>query len=230
LNFKFLILNFLLIVLVLPITVMAKASHVNSEPLEAITPIMADDEQDPSLPIVSPTPSFTVTATPSPYATPLRPKGSEGQAASGDKPATPSVMATKTATPSVKTTATPLPALKLREAGNKPTPSATKKVDLKLPRITVIPNPARGTKVTFRVMTPDPVKVRLKVYNRFYDSVAELEGEGDHLFDILWSLKGVPEGPYSFAAQVIDQTTGQFTTLPLQKFTVEKDETPPDTQ
>ena len=126
---------------------------------------------------------------------------------------TPTATSTRTATmvPTPRMTATP---------GKKPDPHA--------PRITVIPNPARGTKVTFRVTCIAPVEVRLKVYNRFFDTVVELEGEGDHLFDILWSLKDVPEGPYSFQAQIVDKATGQFGTLPLQKFTVEKDETPPD--
>jgi len=194
LKIKFIVLHLFLIVLVLPMTAIAKHSTSNSEPLEAITPVLGDDEQDPSMPIVSATPTFMVTTT---------------------FTATPST--TKTATPSPKLTATP-----------KVTPSATQKTAANLPRVTVIPNPARGTKVTFRVMTGSPVEVRLKIYNRFYDSVVELKGEGDHLFDILWSLKNVPEGPYSYAVQVIDQTTGQFTTLPLQKFTVEKDETLPE--
>lgn len=138
---------------------------------------------------------------------------------------TPTVAMTQTVLPTAARTATP--SLKITPT-SKATPAPTQKVGANLPRITVIPNPARGTKVTFRVMTANPVEVRLKVYNRFYDSVAELKGEGDHLFDILWSLKDVPEGPYSFEVQVIDQTTGQFSALPLQKFTVEKDETPPD--
>jgi hypothetical protein len=196
LNSKSLVITMFLLVLVWPVAGMAKVKHTEAEPLAVITPILSDDEPDPSMPILSPTPTFIPTAIMTP---------------------TSLTTATKTVTPTPQHKAAP-----------KATPVPTKKGDANLPKITVIPNPARGTKVTFRVMTGNPVEVRLKVYNRFYDAVAELKGEGDHLFDILWSLKGVPEGPYSYQAQVIDKTTGQFSSLPLQKFTIEKDETPPD--
>ena len=180
-------------------TVTLLAGIAHADTLEAITPVIPDDPLDQVTPIWIGTPS-------------------------PDAPKTvPSPVPTMTATPGK--TAAPVPSTTVT-----PRPSATpvKRKGFNLPRITVIPNPARGTKVTFRVMTSFPVKVRMKVYNRFLDTVATLEGEGDHLFDILWSLKDVPEGPYSFQTQVTDTETGEFNTLPLQEFTVEKDEAMPD--
>ena len=89
-------------------------------------------------------------------------------------------------------------------------------------KVTVIPNPASGTKLNFRVMAPAPCKVRIRVNNRFFDVIAKLEKEGGTFFDILWSLKDVPEGIYYFQAQIEDKATGQITQLPLQKFVVLK--------
>ncbi len=71
-------------------------------------------------------------------------------------------------------------------------------------------------------MTAVPSKVKIRVYNRFFDNVATLSKEGNGLFDILWSLKGVSEGIYHFQAQVEDKTTGQVSQLPIQKFVVMK--------
>lgn len=90
--------------------------------------------------------------------------------------------------------------------------------------VTTIPNPARGKKMSFRVMSAGPCKVRIKIYNRFFDPVAKLEQEGDHLFDIIWSLKNIPEGPYLYQVLVDDKTSGETTKLPQQKFWVMKDE------
>ncbi len=73
-------------------------------------------------------------------------------------------------------------------------------------------------------MAPGPCKVRIKIYNRFFDPVAKLEQEGDHLFDILWSLKNVSEGPYIYQVLVDDKTTGETLKLPQQKFWVMKDD------
>lgn len=103
------------------------------------------------------------------------------------------------------------------------TPTTTQIPMRKYPlKVTVIPNPASGTKLSFRVMAPAPCKVRIRVNNRFFDVVAKFEKEGGTLFDILWNLKDVPEGIYYFQAQVEDKATGQITQLPLQKFVVLK--------
>ncbi len=99
------------------------------------------------------------------------------------------------------------------------TPVPMRKYPLK---VTVIPNPASGTKLNFRVMAPAPCKVRIRVNNRFFDVIAKLEKEGGTFFDIFWSLKEVPEGIYYFQAQIEDKATGQITQLPLQKFVVLK--------
>ena len=102
------------------------------------------------------------------------------------------------------------------------TPKPTIVADKSLPNVTVIPNPARGKKLNFRVMAAGPCKVRIRVNNRFFDVVATIEKEGSALFDILWSLKTVPEGIYYYQAQIEDKATGQITKLPLQKFVVLK--------
>jgi hypothetical protein len=90
--------------------------------------------------------------------------------------------------------------------------------------ITVIPNPARGKKLAFRIVTTAPAIVRVRIYNRFFDPVEKLEQEGNGLFDILWSLKKVPEGIYYYQTQVEDKVTGQTIKLPQQKFVVLKEE------
>lgn len=108
-------------------------------------------------------------------------------------------------------------------AGN-PTPSPT--VDKPAASVTVIPNPVRGKKVTFRVMADRPVKVRIRVYNRFLDTVVEFEKDGEKLFDVLWALKKVPEGIYYYQAQVTDQKTGVLVSIPVQKFVILKETNP----
>lgn len=90
--------------------------------------------------------------------------------------------------------------------------------------ITVIPNPARGKKLAFRIVSTAPVIARVKIYNRFFDPIEKLEQEGTGLFDILWSLKKVPEGIYYYQTQVEDKATGQTIKLPQQKFVVLKEE------
>jgi hypothetical protein len=90
------------------------------------------------------------------------------------------------------------------------------------PKVTVIPNPASGAKLSFRVMAPGPCKVKIRVTNRFFDVVAKLDKEGSALFDIIWSLKNVSEGIYYYQAIIEDKATGQITQLPLQKFVVLK--------
>jgi hypothetical protein len=110
-----------------------------------------------------------------------------------------------------------------------PTKTPTPISGQSLPKVTVIPNPAYGTKLTFRVMTAEPSLVRIRIFNRFFDRVDKLEQEGEHLFDILWSLKNVPEGIYYYQVQIVDKASGQFTKLPLQRFEVMKEENPSET-
>jgi len=88
--------------------------------------------------------------------------------------------------------------------------------------VTVLSNPARGKKATFRVRADRAVKVRVRIYDRFLDKVTDLEKEGDKFFDILWPLQKVPEGIYYFQAQIIDPTTLAVTPLALEKFLVLK--------
>lgn len=119
----------------------------------------------------------------------------------------PDIHSKKTSTPN----RTPLPS---------PTPA--------LPNITTIPNPAYGDKVIFRVMTKDPAKVHIVVYDRFFSKVKELHGEGDRLFDILWSLKKVSQGIYYYQAEITDTATGGSQMLKMQSFAVMKDEMAPE--
>jgi hypothetical protein len=105
-----------------------------------------------------------------------------------------------------------------------PTPAST--VDKPAASVSVIPNPVRGKKVTFRVMADRPVKVRIRVYNRFLDTVVEFEKDGEKLFDVLWALKKVPEGIYYYQAQVTDLKTGVLVSIPVQKFVILKETKP----
>lgn len=98
---------------------------------------------------------------------------------------------------------------------------------IQLPGVTTIPNPARGDKVIFRVMTKGPAKARIVVYDRFFSKVKELDGEGDHLFDLIWSLKKVSEGIYHYQTEVIDTSTGESKILSMQSFAVMKDDDTP---
>src|SRR6185295_14539889 len=78
-------------------------------------------------------------------------------------------------------------------------------LDKNAPQITVIPNPARGKKLTFRVMSKNRVIVHLRVTDRFFDPVDKIEQEGEGLFDILWSLQKVSDGMYYYQAQIEDK-------------------------
>ncbi len=75
-------------------------------------------------------------------------------------------------------------------------------------------------------MTSGAAKAHIVVYDRFFNKVVELEGEGDQLFDILWSLKTVPQGIYYYQCQIDDTQAGTGKTLPMQNFAVMKDEAP----
>lgn len=119
-------------------------------------------------------------------------------------------------TPAAKSKPTPTPT-------TKPRTSSLKKGE---PTVTTIPNPAWGDKVIFRVMTSGPAKARIVVYDRFFNKVADLSGDGERLFDILWSLKKISEGLYYYQVEVADTVSGQTRMLPMQNFAVMKDETP----
>lgn len=112
------------------------------------------------------------------------------------------------------------------KSGPPPTPSLTPA--LHLPWVTTIPNPAYGDKVIFRVMTEGPAKARIVVYDRFFSRVKELHGEGDRLFDILWSLKKVSQGIYYYQAEITYSDTGESRILKMQSFAVMRDETNPE--
>lgn len=92
--------------------------------------------------------------------------------------------------------------------------------------VTVIPNPVRGKKVNFRVISDRAIKVRIRVYDRFLDTVTEFEKEGDKLFDALWNLKKIPEGIYYYQVQVTDLKTGEVTPISVQKFVILKEVKP----
>ncbi len=145
---------------------------------------------------------------------------------------TPTVVETPTETP--VETATPTVVIKKGKKG--PTPSPTPSVTstptdsfvfahtptIKDANVTVIPNPARGKKLTFRIMVPAPSNVFIRVYDSQFDLFDEIKKSGDQLFDVLWSLKKVDEGMYYYQVQVEDQATGKITKLPMKKFAVIK--------
>jgi|GEM_PF-2688062 len=109
-----------------------------------------------------------------------------------------------------------------------PTPRSTltDKEKKNLPRVTIIPNPAYGDRVIFRVMANGPAKAHIVVYDRFFNKMDQLEGEGDNLFDIIWSLKKIPEGIYYFQTLIDNKTDGSSQKIAPQNFAVEKDEEP----
>jgi hypothetical protein len=94
------------------------------------------------------------------------------------------------------------------------------------PWVTTIPNPARGDKLDFRVITAGPAKVHIVVYDNLMDRVAVFESQGDRLFDVIWKLKKVPEGIYYFQAVVDERNPPAEKTLPMQSFVVLKREHP----
>ncbi len=125
----------------------------------------------------------------------------------------------QTLTPTVTETPTP-------KAARTPTPVDTFQFDLssKITKadVTVIPNPAYGDKVSFRVMAPAKSLVRIRIYNHNLEGFAKIEKEGEKVFDILWNLKEVPEGLYYYQTQIVDDKTGKITHLPLSNFAVMK--------
>lgn len=131
---------------------------------------------------------------------------------------------TPTPTPFKAPTITPIPD---KHPKGTPTPKGTNIPGSQTVRVTAIPNPAYGNKVIFRVMTQGPATARIVVYDRFFNKVIELQGAGDRLFDILWSLTKVPEGIYYYQVQVINTSTGESQILHMQSFAVMKDDETP---
>jgi hypothetical protein len=127
--------------------------------------------------------------------------------------------------PIVLSVPTPTPTPDLLDtptSGVKPTPTP----DGKLAQVSILSDPVRGNKAIFRVVVHGKGRALIRIYDKTYTKVTQLEGEGDGLFDILWTLKKVPEGIYHFQSQVI-LGTGEVVTPDLQNFTIEKDiETP----
>ncbi len=107
-----------------------------------------------------------------------------------------------------------------------PTPVIHRTPVVTKPGISVIPNPARGKKLSFRIMAPSPSKVFIRVYNRNFDPVTVMEQEGEQLFDVMWNLQKVPEGLYYYQAQLEAKDGGKLTKFPMKKFAVIKDEVP----
>ena len=136
---------------------------------------------------------------------------------------------TTTPTPAITTTPIPTPTAG-KPPTHTPTPNRTASPvpTPKLPAITTIPNPAYGDKVIFRVMTLGPAKVQIVVYDRFFNKVKELQGEGERLFDVLWNFKKIPQGIYYYQAQITDTATGGPQMLKMQSFAVLKDDAFPD--
>ncbi len=107
-----------------------------------------------------------------------------------------------------------------------PTPVVHRTPVVTKPGISVIPNPARGKKLSFRIMAPSLSKAYIRVYDRNFDPVTVLVQEGEQLFDVMWNLQKVPEGPYYYQAQLDEKRGGKVTKFQMQKFAVIKDEDP----
>lgn len=171
--------------------------------METMTPPFASPLQTPSRGVI-----FTVLATPTPLAT-FNASSTPKQTISYT--ATPVITATRTMT----VTATSSP---------KPTDGFHFDLSSKIEQadVTVIPNPAWGAKLSFRVILPALSLVRIRIYDHNLEAFGKIEKVGDKVFDILWSLKDVPEGLYYYQVQVVDQETGKITKLPLNNFAVMK--------
>ncbi|HJT25511.1 MAG TPA: hypothetical protein VJ873_13135, partial [bacterium] len=207
--------------------VLPSVAWAQADALSAPTPV----ESQPKGVQVKPTPTRTATPEPMP-ADVVEQNGKTAPEVETPTPgitATPAETATSTPTFTFTPTKTPKPDKKAKRT---PTPDRTKTPVptpvLHLPQITTIPNPAYGDKVIFRVMTKGPAQARIVVYDRFFSKVKELSGEGDKLFDILWSLKKVSQGIYYYQAQVTDTATGAVQTIKMQSFAVMKDEANPN--
>jgi hypothetical protein len=170
-------------------------------PLKTVTPVKVKKTRKKKLKAY---PTLTATVTPTPTFTPTP---------------TATLTPTVTATPDKNSKKTPTPT-----PTSKPIDHGTIKASL--PKVTTIPNPVWGDKVIFRMMTSGAAKAHIVIYDRFFNKVDELEGEGDRLFDILWSLKKIPEGIYYYQSQIDDTQAGTSKTLPMQNFAVMKDEEP----
>jgi aryl-phospho-beta-D-glucosidase BglC (GH1 family) len=96
-----------------------------------------------------------------------------------------------------------------------------------LPRVTTIPNPAWGDKVIFRVMTQGPSQVQIIIYDRLFNKVKELGGNGESLFDIIWDLKKIPEGIYYYQTRIVDTGSGKSQILKMQSFVILNDKNAP---
>lgn len=114
---------------------------------------------------------------------------------------------------------TPIPA-------NSSTPTVSPTPNIKLPWVTTIPNPAWGDKVIFRIIVKGSARAHIVIYDRFFSKIKELDGEGTHLFDILWSLKKIPQGIYHYQTQLTDTESGESQILHMQSFAVMRDENP----
>lgn len=137
----------------------------------------------------------------------------------------PTKTATPLPTPTVTSTPEPTPVSDDPQAAT-PTLSGPTQDLGDLAQVSILSDPVRGKKAIFRVVAKGKAKALVRIYDRTYTKVAELEGQGEDLFDILWTLKKVPEGIYHFQSQVI-LATGDVVTPGIQNFTVEKDmETP----
>jgi hypothetical protein len=128
---------------------------------------------------------------------------------------------TPSSAPLTALTSSPIP---VKHPTDAPTPRRTLTSTIHQAKITTIPNPAYGDKVIFRVMTQGPATAQIIVYDRFFNKVAGLSGQGDRLFDIIWSLKQAPEGIYYYQAKVMDNGTGESQMIHMQSFAVMKDD------
>ena len=138
----------------------------------------------------------------------------------------PTAAPSSTSTPAFTLTPTPTPTIG-KPPTLTPTPNHTTNPlpTPKVPSITTIPNPAYGDKVIFRVIAKGQAKTHVVIYDHFFNKVAELSGEGDHLFDILWSLKSVQQGLYYYQAEITDDK-GAPQMIPMQTFAVMKEDLP----
>ena len=76
-------------------------------------------------------------------------------------------------------------------------------------------------------MTQGPSQVQIIIYDRLFNKVKELGGNGESLFDIIWDLKKIPEGIYYYQTRIVDTGSGKSQILKMQSFVILNDKNAP---
>ena len=215
----FIIISTLILLMAAPPAAWAKKHKYTPTP----TPMIETNDQDDGAETATPTETGEITTpseTPTPTST-KTPTVTRTVTSTQTPTITPTESATNTPTTTptqtVTNTSTVTPTVTPTDSFNFDLSAKIQQAD-----VSVIPNPAWGTKLSFRVMLPGPSLVRIRIYNQNLEFFDKIEKDGNRVFDILWSLKNVPQGLYYYQVQIVDQASGNITKLPLTNFAVMK--------